>query len=248
MKNKKTTASFVSLGCFKNLVDTEVLGGLLKKRDIEIVSSYEDSDWLIINTCGFIRDAKEESIDEILAAMEKKEQGEHKHIAVFGCLTQRYLKDLKTEFAGVDILWGVNDPEQLADLIAKGGKKEYGNPKPFLYNETHDRLLLEVYEAFAGRAPQVAEIGQVDYEDGDPEFPDDVEVVMARNAAGDRIIYCANWTDGTAPITLPIDADVYDASRAQGRAILPDASVRALNALPSELAPQEAMVLRVPRK
>jgi len=141
MKNKKTTASFVSLGCFKNLVDTEVLGGLLKKRDIEIVSSYEDSDWLIINTCGFIRDAKEESIDEILAAIEKKEQGEHKHVAVFGCLTQRYLKDLKTEFDGVDILWGVNDPEQLADLIATGGKKEYKNSKPFLYNETHDRII-----------------------------------------------------------------------------------------------------------
>lgn len=72
MKDQKITASFVSLGCFKNLVDTEVLGGLLEKHDVRILSPYEESDWVIINTCGFIRDAKEESIDEILAALEKR--------------------------------------------------------------------------------------------------------------------------------------------------------------------------------
>ena len=93
MKDQKVTASFVSLGCFKNIVDTEVLGGMLEKQGIRIVSPYEDSDWVIINTCGFIRDAKEESIDEILAALEKKESGEMKHVAVFGCLTQRYYQE-----------------------------------------------------------------------------------------------------------------------------------------------------------
>ena len=64
-----------------------------------IVSEYEDPDWLVINTCGFIRDAKEESIEEILAALEKKEKGGVRKLAVFGCLIQRYHRDLKATFA-----------------------------------------------------------------------------------------------------------------------------------------------------
>jgi ribosomal protein S12 methylthiotransferase len=141
MKDKKITASFVSLGCFKNIVDTEVLGGLLEQKNIQIVSSYEESDWQIINTCGFIRDAKEESIAEILGALEKKEKGEIKHVAVVGCLTQRYLKDLVEEFKGADILWGVNDFEQLAGLIAENKKAEYLGKKLFLYNENFKRII-----------------------------------------------------------------------------------------------------------
>lgn len=135
------TVSFVSLGCFKNLVDTEVLGGLLQQRGIKIVSSYETADWLIINTCGFIRDAKEESIDEVLQALEKKEKGEVKKVAVFGCLTQRYLEDLKKSFQGVDILWGVNDLEELADRILRNDTGPYPNSAPFLYNHEHKRIL-----------------------------------------------------------------------------------------------------------
>ncbi len=150
MKNqKKTTVSFVSLGCFKNLVDTEVLGGLLEKKNIRVVSPYEESDWLVINTCGFIRDAKEESIDEILAALEKKEKGEIQHVAVFGCLTQRYFEELKTTFKKADILWGVNDLEELTDAIAaisapSKGKKaghRYQNRGLFLYNHEYKRII-----------------------------------------------------------------------------------------------------------
>ncbi len=144
----KTTLSFVSLGCFKNLVDTEVLGGMLEKRNIKLVSPYEDSDWLAVNTCGFIRDAKEESIDEILAALEKKESGEVKHVAVFGCLTQRYYEDLKSNFKEADIVWGVNHLEELADHIASRQKKpgktdmpEYKETELFLYNENHKRII-----------------------------------------------------------------------------------------------------------
>jgi ribosomal protein S12 methylthiotransferase len=143
MKDQKVTASFVSLGCFKNIVDTEVLGGMLEKQGIRIVSPYEDSDWVIINTCGFIRDAKEESIDEILAALEKKESGEMKHVAVFGCLTQRYYKEMKTSFKKADIIWGVNDFEELAKQIAAKNRKQYKyNDKTlFLYNENHKRII-----------------------------------------------------------------------------------------------------------
>ncbi len=141
MKEQKVTASFVSLGCFKNIVDTEVVAGILAKKNIEVVSAYEDSDWLVINTCGFIRDAKEESIDEILSALGKKERGEVKHVAIFGCLSQRYLNDLKLEFQGVDILWGVNDLEELAELIASNETAEYQGKELFLYNENHKRVI-----------------------------------------------------------------------------------------------------------
>ena len=139
-KPESQTVSFVSLGCFKNTVDSEVLAGMLKKRGLKIVSEYENPDWLIINTCGFIRDAKEESIEEILTALEKKEKGEIKKLAVFGCLIQRYCQELKAAFKNVDILWGVNDMEELADTMAKDRPVEYPNKNLFLYNDRHQRL------------------------------------------------------------------------------------------------------------
>jgi ribosomal protein S12 methylthiotransferase len=139
-KTESGTVSFVSLGCFKNTVDSEVLAGMLKERGMEIVSEYENPDWLVINTCGFIRDAKEESIEEILTALEKKEKGKIKKLAVFGCLIQRYHKELKAAFKNVDILWGVNDMEDLADGIAKDQPCEYPNKKLFLYSDHHQRL------------------------------------------------------------------------------------------------------------
>lgn len=144
MNKKKVSVSFISLGCFKNTVDTEVLGGLLERRGIDIVSSYETADWLVINTCGFIRDAKEESIDEILKALEKKESGEVRHVAVMGCLTQRYTGELKKNFQEADIIWGVNDPEELADLIAGEStdqSAEYPDRELFLYNDRHQRII-----------------------------------------------------------------------------------------------------------
>lgn len=143
MREKRNTecrrAAFVSLGCFKNTVDSEVLAGMIQERGMAVVSEYENPDWLIINTCGFIRDAKEESIDEILAALEKKEKGEIRHLAVFGCLIQRYYRELRETFAAADILWGVNDTAPLADAIAAGRPAVYPDRELFLYNDTHQR-------------------------------------------------------------------------------------------------------------
>lgn len=141
MTKKQKTLSFVNLGCFKNVVDTEVLGGLLEQNNIKIVSSYEDSDWLAINTCGFIQDAKEESIDEILRALERKERGEIKHVAVFGCLIQRYYRDLKKHFKTADVIWGVNDLRQLAHIISHEKHREYSERDLFLYNDRDPRIL-----------------------------------------------------------------------------------------------------------
>ncbi len=139
-KAETRRVSFVSLGCFKNTVDSEVLAGMLKERGIELVSEYEDPDWLVVNTCGFIRDAREESIQEILAALERKEKGEIGHLAVFGCLIQRYRGDLAETFAGADVLWGVNDMPALADAIAAGQPAAYPDRELFLYDDRHPRL------------------------------------------------------------------------------------------------------------
>jgi ribosomal protein S12 methylthiotransferase len=139
-KSECRSAAFVSLGCFKNTVDSEVLAGMLKERGMEIVSEYENPDWLVVNTCGFIRDAKEESIEEILAALEKKEKREIQKLAVFGCLIQRYHDDLKGTFKGADILWGVNDFEELAEAIAQDRRIPYPDRGLFLYNESHRRV------------------------------------------------------------------------------------------------------------
>jgi len=140
-ETKRTRVSFISLGCFKNLVDTEVLGGMLEKKNIDIVSDYEETDWLVINTCGFVRDAKEESIAEILEALEKKSAGEIPHVAVFGCLTQRYHAELSNTFSGADIIWGVNDLEELASIIVGERQGGYRDRNPFLYDHRHHRIL-----------------------------------------------------------------------------------------------------------
>ncbi len=141
MGNEKIKASFISLGCFKNVVDTEVLGGMLEEKNIKLVSPYEKTDWIIINTCGFIRDAKEESIDEILSAFERKESGDVKHVAVFGCLIERYYSDIRKSFKNADILWGVNGIEELADMISKNEERNYSEQELFLYNDSHKRII-----------------------------------------------------------------------------------------------------------
>ncbi len=140
MKNKKTV-SFITLGCFKNIVDSEVLGGLLEKNGIKIVDQYEPSDWVVINTCGFIRDAKEESIDEILRTLEKKEDGKVKHVAIMGCLTERYSNDLKENFKNTDIIWGVNDIDSLAEKIVSNSNLEYNQDNLFLYDDSYKRIV-----------------------------------------------------------------------------------------------------------
>jgi len=136
----ETTVSFVSLGCFKNLVDTEVLGGMLVGRGWRPVSSYEKADWLVINTCGFLRAAKDEGIDEILKALERKESGEVKKIAVFGCLVQRYGRELSELFEKADLFWGVNDFELLAAALCGETKATYPNKNHFLYDHGHRRI------------------------------------------------------------------------------------------------------------
>jgi len=117
MRNKKQKVNVVTLGCSKNLVDSEVLMRQLAPRYEVVNDSNEASDIMVINTCGFIADAKEESIDTILNAIEAKKAGQIKKVVVTGCLSQRYKKALRDEMEEVDAFYGVNDlPVILKDL------------------------------------------------------------------------------------------------------------------------------------
>lgn len=108
----------ISLGCAKNLVDTENLLGLLSAAGLELVSSYRDADAVIINTCGFIESAKTEAIDTILEAADYKEQGLQKLI-VMGCLSQRYKPQLEEEMPEVDRFIAIDEYPQLGEILSE---------------------------------------------------------------------------------------------------------------------------------
>ncbi len=117
-KSKNVKINILTLGCSKNIYDSEQLATLLSKNNakIEFIDnpSQAQADALIINTCGFILDAKEESISTILDAIEVKNQGLVKKVFAMGCLVQRYKKELTDEMAGeVDGFFGVNEQEQI---------------------------------------------------------------------------------------------------------------------------------------
>lgn len=109
--------SLLSLGCPKNLVDSEKLLKKLEEKGIFYSSNPEESDILIINTCGFIESAKKESIEEILKLSKLK--GKNKKLLVFGCLAKRHAEDLKREIPEIDALWGVGDDDKIIDYCAK---------------------------------------------------------------------------------------------------------------------------------
>lgn len=100
---------FVSLGCSKNLIDTEMAIGLFKRNNFEIVNDVEKAEIIIVNTCGFIESAKQEAINTILEMAEYKEKGTCKYLVVMGCLVQRYRKELQKALPEVDLFIEIND-------------------------------------------------------------------------------------------------------------------------------------------
>lgn len=108
---------FVSLGCDKNLVDSEVMLGLLRERNYEITDDDNQADVVVVNTCCFIGDAKEESINTILEMAELKETGRLKVLAVTGCLAQRYQEEIRKEIPEVDVVLGTKSIEDICDAI-----------------------------------------------------------------------------------------------------------------------------------
>ena len=109
---------FVSLGCSKNLIDTEIVIGHFKKHNYEIVNNPEKADIIIINTCGFIESAKEEAINTILEMAEYKKK-KCKYLIVIGCLVQRYYKELKKALPEVDLFIKIDEYDYLWEKIEK---------------------------------------------------------------------------------------------------------------------------------
>jgi ribosomal protein S12 methylthiotransferase len=136
--------SVVTLGCEKNLVDSEIMSGLIHQRGFSLVEKPEDATVIIVNTCGFIDAAKEESVNTILNLAELKETSRLKALIVSGCLTQRYKKELMDEMPEIDGIVGTGDFHRINEIIdeaLRGRKPVYvGNPV-FNYEENLPRLL-----------------------------------------------------------------------------------------------------------
>ncbi len=136
----------LSLGCPRNLVDSEVLLGALEEKGFSIVDEPEGADVAVVNTCGFIQDAKQESIDAILQLAEFKKNSLIKKLVVVGCLSQRYPDELASEIGEIDGIFGTSsftDIPGLLDKLFSGEKIKDVKPVPdFLYNHMDRRKTL----------------------------------------------------------------------------------------------------------
>ncbi|MDY0383245.1 30S ribosomal protein S12 methylthiotransferase RimO [Trichlorobacter sp.] len=134
----------VSLGCPKNLVDAEVMLGVLAKQGYEITTDEHQADVIIVNTCAFIKEAREESVDAILDLADRKHEGSCHTLIVAGCMPQRYQEELAKELPEVDIFIGTGDYPRVAEILAEhqaqeGQLKYVGDPN-YIYDETLPRL------------------------------------------------------------------------------------------------------------
>ena len=123
----KQKLNFISLGCAKALVDSEKLIGALKNTNYDITDNPEEADTMVINTCGFIDMARQESIDTILQAAELKKKGTLNKLVVMGCLSERYPKELSKDIPEVDYFFGSNDHVKIMQLLTG---KEFSQDDP----------------------------------------------------------------------------------------------------------------------
>jgi ribosomal protein S12 methylthiotransferase len=120
------SVGFISLGCAKNLVDSQVMAGTLLKNSIILAPSPEEADVVIVNTCAFIEDAREESIDSILSACEMKKEYGVKAVVVAGCMSQRYNDELSGSLPEVDAFIGLDELDKVADIVNRVNTGETG--------------------------------------------------------------------------------------------------------------------------
>src|SRR6516165_9778579 len=132
---------FVSLGCPKNLVDSEVMMGQLASRGHELTPHPADADVIVVNTCSFIDPAKQESVDTILEMAEYKKTGRAQRLIVAGCLVERYRHEIAGQMPEVDAVIGTNELERIAALC-EGVTPAPANPlEPYLYHDATPRVL-----------------------------------------------------------------------------------------------------------
>jgi ribosomal protein S12 methylthiotransferase len=134
----------VSLGCPKNLVDAEVMLGVLAGKGYQITTDEKEADVIIVNTCSFIKEAREESVDAILDLADRKHDGKCKTLIVAGCMPQRYQEELAAELPEVDIFIGTGDYPRVAEILAadnrKAGQVKYIGDPNYIYDEDLPRL------------------------------------------------------------------------------------------------------------
>lgn len=133
-----------SLGCSKNLMDAEIMTGILKEKGYEFEEEFDEADIIIVNTCGFIRDAKQESIDTIVELSQLKEVGKLKYLIVTGCLAQRYADELLEEIPEIDAIVGTGNFMNISEIIdrleSEKNVTEIGNIE-FAFDETLPRYV-----------------------------------------------------------------------------------------------------------
>ena len=133
----------ISLGCAKNLVDGEVMLGHLESVGIRVTADAREADVVVVNTCGFINDAKKESIDSILEVVEAKNAGRVRRLVVSGCMAQAYAEELKKEIPEIDAFIGLDELEQIAEAVR--GELEDHVPDQHgavrIYDHANPRLL-----------------------------------------------------------------------------------------------------------
>jgi len=139
---KQARVNVITLGCSKNIYDSEVLMGQLRGNQMEVVHESDrtaQDDIVVINTCGFIDNAKQESIDTILKYSELKKQGKVSQVIVTGCLSQRYKPELEAEMSDVDAYFGTNDLKNLLKAVGADykhellGERQLTTPSHFAY-------------------------------------------------------------------------------------------------------------------
>ncbi|MEO8127985.1 MAG: 30S ribosomal protein S12 methylthiotransferase RimO [Bryobacteraceae bacterium] len=131
---------FVSLGCPKNLVDTEVMMGQLVANGHELTPRPEEADVIVVNTCSFIDPAKQESIDTILEMSEHKKTGRAQKLIVAGCLVERYRGDIQQDLPEVDHIIGTNELDRIVGLC-QGDAEATAAFEPYLYHDLTPRIL-----------------------------------------------------------------------------------------------------------
>ena len=135
---------FISLGCPKNLVDSEIMAGTLMKDGYEVVGEAEDADTVVVNTCGFIEDSKKESIQRVLDMADLKQQGKIKRVVVAGCLTQRYKDDLVEGLPEADLFVGSGEFQNIGKILKNHSlgekKRTFFNLPTYLQEESTPRV------------------------------------------------------------------------------------------------------------
>jgi ribosomal protein S12 methylthiotransferase len=140
----KQKINIVSLGCARNLVDSEVMAGLLRQDNFDVVDEPAGADVVLVNTCGFIDAAKAESIDTILEIGRLKDEGKVKKLIVAGCLSQRYSDELGKELPEVDFFIGTGEVPRIAEILrqheADQSRRQFVGLPSYLYDHVTPRL------------------------------------------------------------------------------------------------------------